>query len=82
MPDDRFVLKIEGPAKELLQADARTKVIGKEKAAGVRRYVVPLPSESNVSFQGQYSRRDTWGFKIKRGMEIRKGEEIFRSLSS
>ena len=75
-------MKIEDRAKGLLQADARTMVIGKEKDPGVGRYVMPLRSESNVPFQRQYSRRDTWGFEVKRGMEIRKGEEIFRSLSS
>ena len=78
----RFVLKIEDPKEGLLQADARTMGIGKQKAAGVGRYVVPRRSESNVSFQGKDGCLDTWGFKVKRGSEIQKGEEIVRSLIS
>jgi hypothetical protein len=78
------VLKIEDPKEGLLQADARTMLIGKQKATGIGRYVVPHRSESNVSFQRKDGCLDTWGFKVKRGSEseIRKGEEIVRSLIS
>ena len=54
------MLKIEDPKEGvgptalelpyLQSADARTRVVGKQKAAGVEKYVVPHRSESNVSF--------------------------------
>jgi hypothetical protein len=53
-------------------------VIGKEKAAGIGRYIVPHRSGSNVTFQRKEGRVDTWGFKVKRGLENR---ETSRDLS-
>jgi len=76
--DDRFMLPIQDLDEGLLQAlDARTMVIEKQKLAGIGRCVVSHRSKSNVSVQRKEGCVDTWGFKVKRGMEIEKRAEIF-----
>ena len=77
VPNDRFVLKIETQDEGSLQADARAMIIGKEKAAGLGRYVVRHRSKSNVVVVRKEDRVQTWGFKVRSGLEIMKTTEIF-----
>ena len=77
VPNDRFVLKIETQDEGSLQADARAMIIGKKKAAGLGRYVVRHRSKSNVVVVRKEDRVQTWGFKVRSGLEIMETTEIF-----
>ena len=76
MPDEPYIFKGEdGDYK--FQADGWEMVRGKKKCAGLGRYVVQGGRKSNVVLVPTENTLYTWGYAVRPGLTIEKGDEIF-----
>jgi hypothetical protein len=61
-----------------IKCDATTIDVKSRNKPGLARYAVVHPPSNNVKFVKKGKR--TWGFRVRDGLVIERGEEIFRQF--
>jgi len=76
VPDGPYVWKYETEEEGQFQIDVRTMVKGKQIMFGLGRYIVKGGRRSNVVLVPTPSTVNTYGFQVRAGLKLSKGDEI------